>query len=91
MDKPSTLIDLEDWKRRKRAAGQLAAKSQATDTGADRASDDFPVRLRQNLVAGLAVVALLCFALWLFGAMRELNTKLDCLQSGRTNCDPTTR
>ncbi len=41
----------------------------------------------QNLAATAAVLAIIAICLWLIYALADANAKLNCVWSGRTNCD----
>ena len=41
----------------------------------------------QNLAAFALSLALLVLSLWLLHALSDANAKLNCVWSGRTNCD----
>jgi hypothetical protein len=41
----------------------------------------------QNLAATATALALVVISLWTFYALSDANAKLNCVWSGRTNCD----
>ena len=81
MPKP---VDLDEWRKRKHPAPSDATDD---DVNGDERDSQLP-SMRQNAAAAVAVIVLLLTALWLFDVMHTMNTTLDCLQSGRTNCNP---
>jgi hypothetical protein len=48
---------------------------------------DHDPRGAQNLAATAAVLAIITLSLWLFYALADANAKLNCVWSGRANCD----
>jgi len=53
---------------------------------ADAGPDDYPQRMRNNLLAAVLCVALIGAGIWLANTIADLRKKQDCVLSGRRDC-----
>jgi len=53
---------------------------------ADAEPDDYPQRMRNNLLAVVLCVLLMGAGIWLANAIADLRKKQDCVLSGRRDC-----